>query len=232
MYFASAEEMAKLDDLAVNSGLEIRQMMELAGWHILQLFAEAKIEQGAKVAIVVGKGNKGGDGLSAARHLVNYGYEVDVYLLESEISPDAQHHLDLLRSMEVPIHEFNGQSFTQYDVIIDSLIGYRLHGAPRDDYAKAIELINDSSAKVVSYDIPTGVNATTGEAEGEAVNADYTLMLALTKKSVQNSENRDKFGQIHLADIGITTHLYDQISPNSRPAFNKSGLLKLPSDSA
>lgn len=225
MYYATADEMAKLDELAVVSGLEIRQMMELAGWHMLQLFKTSGVSKDSNVAIVVGKGNKGGDGLSAARHLANHGYVVTVYLLDRKISPDAQHHLDLLEKMEVVVQDYTGQTFKDYDVIIDSLIGYRLSGAPRGNYAEAINQMNSSSAKVISYDLPTGVDATTGEVEGEPVNADYTLMLALPKKALHSRANSDKFGEVYLADIGIPEYLYNQVEESSRPDFIDSSLL-------
>lgn len=227
MYYATSDEMAHLDKLAVESGLEIRQMMELAGWHMLGLFEQAKIAVGSSVAIVVGKGNKGGDGLSAARHLANHGYEVTIYLLERNISPDSQHHLELLNKMDSNIYDYESQSFDEYDVVVDSLIGYRLKGEPRGNYKKAISNINKSSAKVISYDLPTGVDATTGEVIGQSVRADYTLMLALAKKALTNSDNSQQFGRVLLVDIGIPKYIYDQLSTDSRPLFTGNGLLTL-----
>ena len=88
MYKAIAQEMERLDALAVESGLEIEQMMELAGYHMLSVFQERGYTTEGKVAVVVGKGNKGGDGVAAARHLVNYGYEVDIVLVSREVSQD------------------------------------------------------------------------------------------------------------------------------------------------
>ncbi len=224
MYYATSDDMARLDKLAVESGLEIRQMMELAGWHMLGLFEQANITVGSSVAVVVGKGNKGGDGLSAARHLINHGYEVTIYLLERGISLYAQHHLDLLLKMDTNIHDYEGQSFDEYDVIIDSLIGYRLKGEPRGNYKNAVSSINESSAKVISYDLPTGVDATTGEVIGQSVKADYTLTLALAKKALTNSENSRQFGRVLLADIGIPKYIYDQLSLGSRPGFSRDWL--------
>ena len=95
--------MEQLDKLAVQNGLEIRQMMELAGWHMISLFNILRISRQSPIVVIVGKGNKGGDGLSAARHLANYGWEVSVILLSKIISADALHHLSLLKKMRVPI---------------------------------------------------------------------------------------------------------------------------------
>jgi len=217
-YFATADEMAKLDDVAVESGHEIRQMMELAGYHMVGLIKGAGADPGARIAIVCGKGNKGGDGLSAARHLVNVGYMVTVFLLDREISADAQHHLDMLEKMDLNIRDYAGEGFDDYDFVIDSLVGYRMRGHLEGFYAKAAQNMNESSAVVASYDLPTGIDATTGEAAGLFVKADYTLMLALRKVGM-NGPNKQHFGEVVMADIGIPGFLYDQISPGSRPVF-------------
>jgi len=176
--------MAKLDEKAVASGLEIRQMMELAGWHMIQLLARLELGDTNKIAVVVGKGNKGGDGLSAARHLLNYGHQVDIFLLEREISPDAQHHLELLQKMSANIADYTDQSLDEYTVIIDSLIGYRLQGEITGNYAVAVNAINNSPARTIAYDLPTGVFASNGQVTTPAVKADCTLMLALAKKQL------------------------------------------------
>ncbi len=226
-YYASSEKMAKLDELAVSAGLEIRQMMELAGWHMLNTFDTASIKPISSVAIFVGKGNKGGDGLSAARHLINHGYNVDVFMLEPEISVDSHHHLKLLEKMDAKIQKFTNQSLGGYDVVIDSLIGYRLNGSPRGVYPGAVKQINSTNAVVISYDLPTGIIASDGSTPGEVIKADYTLMLALAKQAVSIPKSRQLMGKIVVADIGIPSYLYDQIKQNSRPDFASNGLIEI-----
>ena len=217
-YFATAAEMAELDRIAVEKGLQIRQMMELAGYQILKVMTVSKAVPGSKIAIVCGKGNKGGDGLSAARHLINAGYGVKVFLLERNISDDSQHHLNLLQQMNITIHDFKDQSLQEFDFIIDALVGYRMRGQLEGDYAAAAGSINDSSAKVIAYDLPTGIDATSGVASGPYIKADYTLMLALAKTGLKGPHAVD-FGEVILADLGIPSFLYDRISPGSRPTF-------------
>ena len=92
MYYATAKEMERVDELAVQNGLAIEQMMELAGAHILSIFEKLDIDKDQKTVIVCGKGNKGGDGLSAARHLINHGWDVSVVLVSEDIKPDPMHH--------------------------------------------------------------------------------------------------------------------------------------------
>lgn len=233
MYYSTADEMEQLDNLVVSNGLEIRQMMELAGWHIIFLFQELKITKDKKVLIVCGKGNKGGDGLSAARHLINYGYDVDIILVSGEIKEDSQHHLDLLEKMNVPFFIFNEDKdkaqnlVSKSDIIIDALLGYHLDGAPRDNFAVLINLINSAGKHVIAYDLPSGMNATTGECLEPCVAANTTLTLALPKKCFQVEQGQKNSGDIFLADIGIPSFLYDKISKNSRPNFRENGIIKI-----
>lgn len=239
MYFSTAQEMERLDELAVENGLEIRQMMELAGWHILGVFRELKIPTGARVVIAVGKGNKGGDGLAAARHLANYGFSVSVILSAHDIKPDPAHHAALLKQMGVPMILFqkdrdqSQRLIRQADVIIDALIGYHLQGEPRGDMADIIRTIRDrepiagKSALVIAYDLPSGMNATTGDVGDTRIEAQATLTLAMPKKCFKNPSARALAGDIFLADIGIPAFLYNLVRQGSRPDFGASGLIAI-----
>jgi len=229
MYYATAKEMEKLDQLALEQGLEIRQMMELAGWHMVSLFRKLQISKEEKVLVVVGKGNKGGDGLSAARHLVNYGWNVKILLLNRAISKDSAHHLKLLEKMQVFIEDFSvGKEYIEKsDVLLDGLIGYHLEGAPRGVFGEAIEAMNASGKKIISYDLPSGVHPDTGECLEPCIQAFATLSLAMPKKLFETEQGKSKSGKIFVADIGIPTFLYDKIALKSRPAFDKGGGLMI-----
>lgn len=223
MYFSTAKEMEQLDRLAVADGLEIRQMMELAGWHMLAVFERLKIGKDTHVVVVTGKGNKGGDGLSASRHLVNHGWHVQVVLLDKEISLDSSHHLKLLEKMHVPITLFveKKEWIEQADILIDGLIGYHLEGAPRGVFKDAIKAMNHAGKKIISYDVPSGVDPTTGECLDLCIQAFATLSLAMPKKVFETKEGRAKSGKIFIADIGIPKFLYNKIHPGSRPSFEE-----------
>ena len=112
--------------------------------------------------------------------------------------------------------------------IIDSLIGYHLDGAPRGDFATAINLINESGKRVVSYDLPSGVDATTGECYSPCVKANVTLTLALPKRVFKNKKAKQYFGRVYLADIGIPEFLYKKVNPKiKRPFLIGNGLVEL-----
>lgn len=230
MHKATAAEMERLDELAVASGLEIRQMMELAGWHMRFVFDDLTIDHAAPIAIVCGTGNKGGDGLAAARHLINHGFSsISVVLMREEVKLDAAHHLALLEQMGVPIaYGSTGESWIRdATVVIDALIGYHLDGPPRGIFAETIEQIRVSDATVIAYDIPSGIDATSGQCLGPCIQADATLTLALAKRGLLEEEGKQHSGTIYLADIGIPAFLYHQIAAKSRPSFPAQGVLRI-----
>jgi len=234
MYYATEKEMEQLDKLAVQNGLEIRQMMELAGWHMISLFNILRISRQSPIVVIVGKGNKGGDGLSAARHLANYGWEVSVILLSKIISADALHHLSLLKKMRVPIIVYGENrpralSVIEHSaVLVDALIGYHLAGSPRGLFKEIIELMNNAGKRIIAYDLPSGIDATSGKCLYPCVQAHVTLSLALPKQAFKIKKSKVACGKIFLADIGIPSFLYDKIRKKSRPYFRyPSGFTRL-----
>jgi len=233
MYFATAEEMEQLDAIAVRHGLEIRQMMELAGWHMLNVFKNLKIFKDQKVVVVCGKGNKGGDGLSSARHLLNHGYDVSVILASEDLKTDPFHHLKLLRDMNCTIvvasnkESTHEKMITNADVLIDALIGYHLNGAPKGIYAELITQMNNPNSAIIAYDMPSGVDADTGECITPCIQAKATLTLAMPKKCFETLPGKKASGKLFVADIGIPVWMYDEIVAGSRPIFNTSGYTQL-----
>lgn len=233
MYYGSKKEMERMDVLAVRYGLEIQQMMELAGFHMVEVFRLLRIQGKKKIVIVVGKGNKGGDGLCAARHLVNRGWNVTIVLISQQMSSDAAHQLVLLKKMGAPIVMYTRQKrkamnlIGKADYLIDSLIGYHLRGAPRGDFKFLIELMNAVPAKIIAYDLPSGLDATTGECLEPTIRAYTTLSLALPKRAFQKKAGKTVSGKVFVGDIGIPRFIYEKVKKNSMPKFSKThdGLL-------
>ena len=232
----TVQEIEELDRVAVLGSLEIRQMMELAGFHMLAVFEREHISKNSTVAVVCGKGNKGGDGLSAVRHLVNHGWKnISVVLADENIKPDPAHHLALIKKMQVPTAVYTGQekekeearkTIEGADIILDSLIGYHLDGAPRGVFAELISAVNKSPARVIAYDLPSGADATTGECPGACVSAEATLTLAVPKKLFETERGEKLSGTVYVADIGIPAAFYDAVIPGSRPDFSGHGVIE------
>jgi len=233
MFHYSEKEIEELDRVAVADGLEIRQMMELAGFHMIALFDKENVFKESTVAIVCGKGNKGGDGLSAARHLVNHGWKhITVVLADTDLKPDGAHHLALLEKMQIPILVYGTEqkeargAIAHAEVVIDALIGYHLDGAPRGAFAELIEIIEKSAARIISYDIPSGANPTTGVCAGACIQASATLTLAIPKKLLETETGRTMSGRVYVADIGIPQMFYDAVALGSRPDFSDEGIIR------
>src|SRR5690349_4823201 len=89
------------------------------------------------------------------------------------------------------------------DLVIDALLGTGLKGAPRDDTAQLVEQINSSGVPVVAVDIPSGVNASTGEIAGAAINADVTVTMHGPKVGLAIAPGRFHSGEVEVADIGL-----------------------------
>lgn len=201
-------EMREIDRIAIEeTGPNLFQMMENAGRNVALTAIDMLGGDWPDVPIVVlaGTGGNGGGGITAARHLRNHGGNVTVIITSvdgmGEI-PAAQLHV--YRNSGGAVHE---DPTGEPSLIIDALIGYSLTGALRGRSLELIEWANDSASAVLSVDLPSGVDATTGAAAGAAIEADTTLTLALPKSGLCSSDA----GKLILGDIGIPAAVYAQI---------------------
>jgi NAD(P)H-hydrate epimerase len=215
----TAEQMREVDRIAVEEfGLGILQMMENAGRN-LALHAMDAGGSRPQVTVLAGSGGNGGGGLCCARHLHNRGVPVDVVLSKEpdELSGAARAQLDILRAAGVqPVAASQAQASTAgAQVVVDALIGYSLRGAPRGRVAELIDLCSEHP-RVLSLDVPSGLNATTGETPGAAVRPECTLTLALPKTGL-----RDVSGNLYLADIGIPPEVYHRLGLSFAPFFGR-----------
>lgn len=199
-----ATEMREIDSWAIEAcGIPSLDLMEVAGFALADK-AVALAGDGRCVA-VCGKGNNGGDGLVAARRLDQLGLDCSVVVLgdPAELSPDSARNLELLDGGLVHSADDLEDVLTGASLVIDAIFGTGFSGEPRGDAAAAIGLINASSASVVSADLPSGVNASTGEVEGEAIRADATVTFHAPKIGHLISPGKRHAGELTVADIGI-----------------------------
>ena len=170
--------------------------------------------KGEHVMVVCGKGNNAGDGFVVARHLHSAGAGVQVLMVASprELKGDARTNFMILQRIakenrdSLRIARFGSGKHEvglQSSIIIDALFGTGFTGKPKKPYAVAIEWMNKLRAPIVSVDIPSGVNGTTGIAEGPAVKAKATITLGLPKIGLFCNQARDLVGELHVVDIGI-----------------------------
>jgi NAD(P)H-hydrate epimerase len=164
-------------------GIAEADLMEAAGTALAE--AVAGLAPQGPVRIVCGKGNNGGDGLVAARHLLGLGFEVEIVELEKG-GPD-----DLDAWLEGA------------GAVVDAIFGTGFKGEPRKPAATAIEAINRCAAPVVACDIASGVDASSGEVEGLAVEADLTISFHAAKIGHRVAPGKWHTGELQVVPIGI-----------------------------
>lgn len=207
----TAQQMREVDRIAVEDfGLGILQMMENAGRHLAGSVIEMLGAEVGEITILAGSGGNGGGGLCCARHLHNRGFRVWVVLSgeRTAVRGATANQLRVLEAAGVePVESSRFREVVRRArITVDALVGYSLRGAPRGTVAELIALCNEEALRVLSLDLPSGLDATTGETPGEVVRADRTLTLALPKTGLRNLA-----GELHLADIGILPEVYDRL---------------------
>jgi len=214
----TADQMQEVDRIATEQfRLHLLQMMENAGRHFAHLAREIGVDgplRDRTVLVLCGRGGNGGGGLVAARRLAAWGASVQVL---TTVPPDdytglPAHHLALLRRMDCPVEAADPDGpLPEADLLLDALIGYGLDGALDDETADLIERVIWHAAPVLSLDVPSGLDATTGVPRRTTVHAEATLTLALPKCGLDAPAAQSAVGDLYLADIGIPPFLYDKL---------------------
>ena len=219
MKIALSDEMRNIDKVTAEVyGLPELLLMESAGHRTAQ--AMASLLQGVRdktICVLAGSGNNGGDALAAARYLHNMGAKVKVFITceEAHLKPAAGRMEKTAAQMGLEIHKLEEDrdwnrlhlalKFT--DAILDGLLGTGFKGELKKKILRLIEEVNEAGKKVLSIDIPSGVEADTGRISSVAVAADMTLTLGLPKVGHLLSPGTEMTGELIVDDIGIPQKL-------------------------
>jgi NAD(P)H-hydrate epimerase len=199
---ADAERMRAIDRYAIDRlGVPGLELMERAGLGVAR--AVEQVARDGLVVVVCGKGNNGGDGFVAARVLREAGRGVHVLCTApaEEYSGDALTNLERLPG-EAP-EPLSGAALPSAAVLVDALLGTGFEGAPRGVIAQAISAVNAAGGEVVSIDVPSGVDASTGVVAAEAVRATVTVTFQLAKPGLWIAPGKAHAGEVRVIDIGI-----------------------------
>jgi len=215
----TTSQMRDVDRLMMETyQIQLIQMMENAGRHLATLAVNRFLggEPHEKhVVIAAGSGGNGGGGLVAGRWLASWGAQVEVYLSRQpeDMADVSAHQLTILQKLDRVNIVIPGQkkSISPADVILDAVIGYSLLGAPRGEAARLIEGMNRHPAPVLSLDVPSGMDAGSGECFPPYVTARATLTLALPKTGFERQDARQVVGELYLGDIGVPPELYQRL---------------------
>ncbi len=206
----TTDQMREVDRVMIEDlGITLIQMMENAGRQLATLAREkqsGKVE-GKRIIVLAGRGNNGGGGLVAARRLANWGAQVGVVLAgsPSDYRDVPAHQLAILEKMGVVTFH---SAILPADLILDCLMGYGLRGAPQGITANLIRAANASGTPIISLDVPSGLDTTTGQVFDPCVRADATLTLALPKVGLMTQNARPVVGELYVADISVPPQVY------------------------
>jgi len=217
-------QMKEVDRIAVEeTGPNLFQMMENAGRNLAMTVIDM-IEKNANPSIIIlaGTGGNGGGGIASARHLLNRNYNVSIAVTDKSGLKDVpKRQLEIFENAGgILIENLND---IKADIIVDAIIGYNLSNAPKGKSLQFIEWANSQKAEKISLDIPSGVDATTGESYGKYVNTNSTLTLALPKTGLL----KEKSGNLLLGDIGIPKIVYDKVGIEYHSPFEDRFIVPL-----
>lgn len=197
----TSDRMAAVDRNAAALGVPQRVLMESSGNAIARAVRDL-VDPGSSVAIICGRGNNGGDGFVAARFLTDYDVSVTLIGRSETISTQiARANWEALVSAAFePTAVTDSADFDPEapDLIVDALVGTGITGDLREPLATVVERLNDLDAPVLAVDVPSGVNADTGEATGAAIAADRVVTFHDRKPGLADLE-----ATVTVADIGI-----------------------------
>ncbi len=213
MRLVTSETMRAIDRECIEkAGIPGLDLMERAGVGTVQ-FMEREVGDLCEktFTVVCGKGNNGGDGFVIARELAERGGGVRVFLVgdPEDVSGDARTNLDRYGARSVvPLRaedqlELLSEELAHSDVVVDALFGTGFEGSPRGLSGRAIEAVASCGRPVLAVDVPSGLNATTGRAEGACVRATWTCTMALPKRGFFVAPGRFLVGRVNVVDIGV-----------------------------
>ena len=217
----TAEEMGRADALAIAAGVPGLSLMEAAGRAVALEAIDRVGRKGAAIAVACGPGNNGGDGFVAARLLREQGHRVRVGLLgpRERLTGDAA---DVAERWGADVESLTSAILAGTDVIVDALFGAGLSRPLDGVAAEVVAAINASGKPVLAVDVPSGLDGTTGCADGPVVQATRTATFFRMKPGHLLLPGRLLCGEVRLADIGIPARVLEEVAP--RTSANRPSL--------
>ncbi|MBN8598860.1 MAG: NAD(P)H-hydrate epimerase [Planctomycetes bacterium] len=227
---------------ATKYGLSTLVLMENASVCVAEAAMElANGHENARVLIVAGSGNNGGDALGAARHLSNFGAAVSILMVgsASKRTPDTTAQLKTCRRMKLPVVSAGTPLARSLEralrqlplpakgrrrgplIVVDGLFGTGLSRTVEGvaaDAVRAMNALRESGARIVSIDLPSGMNGESGEAMGVAVRADVTVTFVGLKTGMLAPGAIDGLGRVVVADIGVPRQLVESLAASAHRA--------------
>jgi ADP-dependent NAD(P)H-hydrate dehydratase / NAD(P)H-hydrate epimerase len=241
MKVVSHKEMNEIDRRCIMEiGIPGMVLMENAALRVVEeIEKDLHGVRGKRIVLFAGKGNNGGDAFAAARHLFNKGAQAGVILVtaKGEIRGDALMNLEILEKMGLEltfpsdaaavIKDLSG--LADVDLIVDGIFGTGFRGEMEGIAREAVERINQSKKRVLSIDIPSGVEAGTGQTASPSVRAHKTVTFGLPKTGLLIHPGCEHVGELVIADIGIPPHIVEGMDIRLHKIERSDAIKLLPS---
>lgn len=214
----TAQKMRQYDRYTTDEiGVPSLVLMERAAISTIEVLGAGTFDLN-NVLVIAGLGNNGGDGIAIARMLVQKGVKVDLLILgdENRATQNTTTQLQMIRGYGIQT-KTRVTDFRQYTVIIDALFGIGLSKPVPVKLGDIIKRVNAANIPVLAVDIPSGLDATTGDILGSAIRATATVTFAYPKTGLLQNEGLKRAGDIFVKDIGI-------YSPEELNQFKEEGL--------
>ncbi|WP_409291296.1 NAD(P)H-hydrate dehydratase [Peribacillus sp. SCS-37] len=199
MFVYTSEQIRAADASAEKQGLTGFMLMEAAGRELFYKL-EKLLDKKDRILILAGPGKNGGDGIVAARYLLQNGYACDLTFPAGEPKDEtAARHAEIFRDQGFRPAERSGS----YDMIVEALAGIGTRLPLRENVKEILDWVNGEKALKIAVDVPAGVLADRGEADSSAFKADVTFSIHGFKPSLFMEETAEYFGRAELVEIGL-----------------------------
>jgi len=221
MKIVTPEQMKEIDMQSIsNIGVPGIVLMENAA---IKVAEEVERTLGSvenkNIIFFAGKGNNGGDAFAAVRHLVNKGAKPKVFIVTEKklINGDAKLNLNIIEKMGIGVTELLHESqlhavlseLEASDLVVDGILGTGINGNIKGLIKQVIEIINNAAKRIISIDIPSGINGETGKVLGICIKADTTVTFGLPKIGLIVHPGCEFTGRLIVADISLPTAVID-----------------------
>ncbi len=220
-YLVDGNQMKAIDNYSINElGIPSLILMEKAAMACAKVILDT-IKDDEKIVAVCGTGNNGGDGIATARILKEAGLDVSVLLIgeEEKVSEQTKKQLEIGRHLDLPIFNYknilNEEWIEEYNIVVDAMFGIGLSKPITGDYEFIINQINQHHAKVFAIDIPSGVDAGTGNIWSTAVKADVTITFGYNKLGLVLYPGAEYAGTVIVEDIGFPQKALKAVCPKT-----------------
>lgn len=208
----NTEQIRELERLAIEEyKISATMLMQRAGKAAFKIL-RASWPRAKKIALICGKGNNGGDGYTLALLAHKAGFKVEVFFLNPPLSKEAKAAFLALKKARIKIEPFAAEKLKNFQLIVDALLGIGIKGEVAKEYQKAIEFINSCKIPILSLDVPSGLDANTGNTLGSCVHADITATFIGGKQGLFTGKAKEFCGEVKCDDLNLPKEIFAKIT--------------------